>query len=120
MSLWLQSFVWELEDEENEKKKMAIAIKYLSMPIPRSWWEHSLENEEKLKEYTPLLKIIYEQFMIQQEWKDYGILIALPFIGNTLGDSPEDFNSILENAKRILEERPEIKALGRKILKYLR
>ena len=44
MSLWLQSFVWELEDEENEKKKMAITIKYLSMPIPRSWWEHSLEN----------------------------------------------------------------------------
>ena len=45
MSLWYESLSLELYDwDDNPVKKAKCILAYLSMPVPRSWWENALKT----------------------------------------------------------------------------
>ena len=45
MGLWFESFAIDFYDcGENKQARAKCILSYLSMPVPRSWWEHALKT----------------------------------------------------------------------------
>lgn len=130
MSLWSQSLSYCLDDCGNDKEKQAKCIlKHLSMPVPRSWWEHSLNKGRIDSSFINILQDFHRELIKIPELSkriDFALLIALGFIdeqmeekGDKYGtvDSQHSIDDYILKANKILSKRPDLIKLAKKITK---
>jgi len=126
MSLWLQSLSYCLDDSGNNLESRAKCIlSYLSMDIPRLWWEQALKTNSVDSSYADILHDLKKELMNIPKLAgkiDSGLLVALAFADKkemkpeySSVDSPYSMEEYLDKAKEILVERPELIELGRLI-----
>ena len=128
MSMWLESLSYCLYDAGDDPESRAKCIlSYLSMDIPRSWWEQALERNGVRKSHARILHDLRKelpQIPGLPEKIDFGLLVALAFADddNDKGeskfgydDSPYSLEEYLDKARKILKARPELDRLGRLI-----
>jgi hypothetical protein len=139
MSLWAESLGLALDGvvdqaattEENQARagraRAKVILVYLSMPVPRSWWQHFLikqvlPNEGILGMMRDLLDEL-KQLPELADRVDCARLVALAFLDeSTNADppfaqvknvySPEEY---LAQADKVLAQRPELKGLGERL-----
>jgi hypothetical protein len=129
MSLWYESLSLGLDDcVNNVVERARYILAYLSMPVPRSWWEHALRSGHVNDTYASVLRDLRTELSKMVDLRDKlssGLLVALAFIDNDVPgvltdrfgdvDSQHTFDDYLARAKEVLAERPELAQLGRLI-----
>jgi hypothetical protein len=126
MSLWLQSLSFCLHDAEDDLELKAKCIfSYLSMDIPRFWWEQALKTNNIQSSYASIVYDLKKELLNKPELVgkiNSGLLVALAFADKegtkaSFGDidSPYSIKEYLDKAKEILIERPELGKLGKLI-----
>jgi len=124
MSLWLQSFGLDLDDcGEDLDKKAKCVLAYLSMPVPRSWWENAIKTGKIADSHISLLQDLQKRFLGLprfSDWSDIGLLISLGFADDDIDDKELKFGMVdsshrleeyLFKAKEILTKHPELSKL---------
>ena len=123
MSLWYESLDLCLYDcgESLEKRAKCILV-HLSMPVPRSWWEHALRSGHVDDTITSILRDLRMELSKLVDFGEpvsYGLLVALAFTDENPTESGLDgmnsqitVNDYLIKAKKVLAERPELAQLG--------
>ena len=128
MSMWLESLSYCLYDAGDDPESRAKCIlSYLSMDVPRSWWEQALERNSVPSSYASVLGDLRKELLgvpSLPEKIDFGLLVALAFADDDkdkreskfgYDDSPYSLEEYLDKAKKILKARPELDRLGRLI-----
>ncbi len=126
MSLWYESLGQHLGNNLEENAKIILA--FLSMRVPRSWWEHALQTGSLGSSYIGVLKDLQKNLVKLPELSarvDYKVLVALAFIddGDNTKDEFGDPNSrhsiedYIDRANKVLIERPEVNKLGEVVAK---
>ncbi len=125
MSLWYESLSFALYDcGDNPVTKAKCILAYLSMPVPRSWWEQALQTGD-VRNWAPLLcdlRMELSKSLDLHEELSPDLLVALAFIDD---DEPQNSSSrfgdddskhtpdeYIANAKKVLTKRPELAQLG--------
>lgn len=128
MSLWLQSLDTCLCNcgEDLEKRAKCI-LSHLSMNVPRSWWEHSLDTGEIHYDYVNILcnsQNELREIIKLPEHMGLGLLVALAFADEYLQnqeakygtfDSQYSIEQYLTKAKEIFVKREDLRKLAEKI-----
>jgi len=125
MSLWYDSLgmdLYDCGDSAAEKAKCILA--YLSMPVPRSWWEQALQTGD-VSNWAPILGDLQRELSKSIDFPEQlsaSLLVALAFIDddepqNSTGrfDDPTSNHTPTEyfaRAKEVLAKRPELARLG--------
>jgi hypothetical protein len=130
MSLWYESLSLALYDcGDNPAEKAKSIIAYLSMPVPRSWWEQALQTGDVRNWVATLCELQTElsKSLDLHEQISPGLLVALAFIDEyEQGKPSERFDDTeskyapyeyFERAKNILANRPELAQVGELIEK---
>jgi len=125
MSLWYESLSLDLYDcGDNPVKKARCILAYLSMPVPRSWWEQALQTGDVRNWATLLCELQMElsKSLDIHEQLTPALLVALAFIDDDEQGKPsERFDNIsskhtpeeyMAKAKRVLAKRPELVQVG--------
>mgnify|MGYP000144441804 CR=1 FL=1 len=128
MSMWLEILSYCLYDAGDDLESQAKCIlSYLSMDVPRSWWEQALETNSVRESHARILHDLRKelpQIPGLFEKIDFGLLVALAFSDDDndkreskfgYNDSPYSLKEYLDKAKEILTARPELGRLGRMI-----
>ena len=125
MSLWYESLGMALYDcGDNAAEKAKYILAYLSMPVPRSWWEKALQTGD-VRNWAPLLSDLQLELSKSIDFPEQlcaSLLVALAFIDD---DEPQNssrrFDDIASNytpdeyfarAKKVLAKRPELVRVG--------
>lgn len=125
MSLWYESLGMALYDcGDNAAEKAKYILAYLSMPVPRSWWEKALQTGD-VRNWASVLSDLQEELsksLDLPEQPSASLLVALAFIDD---DEPQKSSGRFENissnytpdeylarAKTVLEKRPELASVG--------
>jgi len=119
MSLWYEALGEALMSADNPTQKTQELIRFLSMPVPREWWEQCLQDKTRIKDFAPVLNELCSKNGLLKKWGS-GMLIALAFAN--LDDITRFRYSLKEYdryAKKILKANPEVQKLGEKIDSYL-
>ena len=122
MSLWLQSLSFCLDNsEDNLESRAKCILSYLSMDIPRLWWEQALKTNNVQNSHAGILHDLRKELLKIPELDgkiDSGLLIALAFMDKkgtkpAYGsvDSPYSIEEYLNKAKEIFISRPELNTL---------
>jgi hypothetical protein len=115
MSLWHESLSLELYDwDDNPVKKAKCILAYLSMPVPRSWWENTLKTGRIDSGLATLLIDLQRELSKYIDFSEKlspSLLVALAFIDDdepgkssgrfedtASGYTPEDY---FESAKKV-------------------
>lgn len=127
MSLWYESLSLCLYDcAEDIEQRAKCILAYLSMVVPRSWWEHALETGTIPESYVNVLHDLHKELQKVPELAErleFGLLVALAFADNP-GKSGPKFGSLdaqhsigeyLTKAADILIDHPELDQLGEAI-----
>jgi hypothetical protein len=126
MSLWYESLSLGLYDcGDNVIERARYILAYLSMPVPRSWWEDALRSGHVDDTHASVLRnlrIELSKVVDLREKLSSALLIALAFIDNDIPrvqpdrfgdvDSGHTFDEYLTRANEILAERQELALLG--------
>jgi hypothetical protein len=126
MSLWYESLSLDLYDCGDNVVERALHIfAYLSMPVPRSWWEHALRSGYVDDIHASVLRHLRMELSKVVDLRDKlssGLLVALAFIDGDMSRVPSDrfgdvdsrhsFDEYLTRAKKVLAERQELAQLG--------
>ena len=133
LSLWYESLSLELYDcGDNPLEKARCILAYLSMPVPRSWWEQALKTGDIRNWATLLFELQMElsKSLGLHEKLNPDLLVALAFIDDDEPQNPsgrfEDTASkytpeeYIAKAKQVLAMRPELAQVGRLIKKAMR
>ena len=124
MSLWYESLMGCLQGCGHDvEKKATCIVTYLSMPVPRSWWEQAMESGTLSDNYISILSNSLAELSQVARLKgqlSYGLLIALAFTNDNAKewsfgkDAGRDgsMDEILSKAKQVLIERPELMRLA--------
>jgi hypothetical protein len=126
MSLWLESLSLCLYDSGDDlESKTKCILSHLSMDIPRSWWEKALEINNIQDSHACILNDLQKELLNipRLDGKiNSGMLVALAFADKKgmkpkygSDDSPYSIEEYLNEAKKILIDRPELGDLGRLI-----
>ena len=128
MSMWLESLSYCLYDAGDDLESQAKCIlSYLSMDVPRSWWERALETNSVRESHASILHDLRKelpQIPGLPEKIDFSLLVALAFADDDndkreskfgYDDSPYSLEEYLDKAREILVARPELGGLGRLI-----
>lgn len=120
MSLWYESLLNSLREcgSDVEKRAMCV-IDYLSMPVPRSWWERAIESGTLSDSYIGILNDSLKELSCVGRLKDqlsYGQLIALAFrnedvqgeIIHEKTDNRASLDRALEDARQVFLGNPEL------------
>ena len=121
MSLWYESLGSSLFYEKNPTYRMQEVLRYLSMAVPRSWWESCLNDEKYISNYAHVLTEVCKELLNIKKWNDYSLFIALAFAN--LNDTKKHIYSLDEyydKAQDILKKRPDLKELGSKISYFIK
>jgi len=125
MSLWYESLGMALYDcGDNAAEKAKYILAYLSMPVPRSWWEQALQTGD-VRNWAPFLsdlQLELSKSIDLSEPPSASLLVALAFIDD---DEPQKLSGRFENvssnytpdeyfarAKAVLAKRPELVRVG--------
>lgn len=121
MSLWYESLSLALYDcGDNPIEKARCILAYLSMPVPRSWWEQALQTGDVRNWATLIWELQMElsKFLDLHEELSPNLLVALAFIDDDEPQNSSDrFDDIsskhkpdeyFARAKKVLEKRPEL------------
>lgn len=124
MSLWLQSLGYDLYDcGDNLEEKAKCILAYLSMPVPRSWWEHALQIGSIPDSYILILQDLHKELIKTPELPERPelvLLVALGFVDEHIEDQEKIFGTVysqhsieeyLSKAKEICARRPELSKL---------
>jgi hypothetical protein len=126
MSLWYESLAFSLYGcGENPKKRAKCILSYLSMPVPRSWWERALRTGYVDDTHASVLRELMVELSNLADLRGVitsGLLVALAFVQEDSAGSRshtikgettvEDY---LIKAEKVLAERPDLAQLGRLI-----
>ena len=126
MSLWYQSLAMGIYDcGENKQARARCILSHFSMPVPRSWWEDALKTGQVDENQASVLReslAALSSAVGSGEELNCGLLVALAFVEEPFnGSGSNDRNSqttvegYLIEARKLLEERPELARLGRLI-----
>jgi hypothetical protein len=128
MSMWLESLSYCLYDAgDDPESKAKCILSYLSMDVPRSWWESALETKSVPSSYARILRDLRKELLRVPglpEKIDFSLLVALAFADDDNGkreskfgynNSPYSLEEYLDKAKEILRTRPELGDLGKLI-----
>jgi hypothetical protein len=126
MSLWYESLFSSLNGcGQNQKEKAKCILSYLSMPVPRTWWEGSLRTGPVDETHASVLHTLRMELLNavdHGEKVSYGLLVALAFVDEVSAKSGLDtmdrnstVDDYLNKARKILEERPDLVELGKMI-----
>ena len=101
MSLWYESLGMALYDcGDNAAEKVKNILAYLSMPVPRSWWEAALQTGDVRNWASVLIDLQLEltKSLGLPEKPGTSLLVALAFIDDEEPQtSPGRFESIASN-----------------------
>jgi hypothetical protein len=125
MSMWSESLSLCLYDwGDNAAKRAKCILAHLAMPVPRSWWESSLERGVVGSTWAAILCDLQKELsaaLNPDEPLSLKLLVALAFIDDDRAENPAgrfgDFGSrhtpdeYLARAKEILAERPDLAQL---------
>lgn len=125
MSLWYESMAMDIYDCGNDLPAKAQCILfYLSMPVPRQWWENALStgrvdptHAAVLHEYCAEL----QQILGPQREITEALLIALAFTDKnpqplvSKGSRAAAIEDYLSCAKKVLAQRPDLRELGKSV-----
>ena len=124
MSLWYDSLGMALYDcGDNAAEKANCILAYLSMPVPRSWWEQALQTGD-VYNWVPVvmdLQLELSKSIDSHEQISASLLVALAFIDDEPQKSTGRFDKIASNytpdeyftrAKKVLAKRPELVRVG--------
>lgn len=125
MSLWYDSLgmaLYDCGDDAAEKAKYILA--YLSMPVPRSWWEQVLQTGD-VYNWVPVVRDLQLELSKHADFTEQlsaSLLVALAFIDEYEPQkSTGRFDQIASNytpdeyfarAKKVLAKRPELVRVG--------
>jgi hypothetical protein len=126
MSLWYESLSLDLSDCGDDALERARCIlAYLSMPVPRSWWEDALRTGHIDETHASILHKIQIELSKVADLRDElstELLVALAFTDTDApGFQPDSFRDVdaqytfrdyLDRAKEVLAEHPELAQLG--------
>jgi hypothetical protein len=132
MSLWYESLSLELYDcGDNPVEKARCILAYLSMPVPRSWWEQALQTGD-IRNWAALLcelQMELSKSLDLHEELSPDLLVALAFIDDDEPQKPsgrfDDTASkytpdeYFARAKRVLAKHPELAQVGSLIRKAM-
>jgi hypothetical protein len=119
--------VTEEERATLQRARAKVILAHLAMPLPRSWWQDALKEEDLPGEgILGMTRDLHNELKKLPELTDsvdYARLVALSFVDEAtnaqppLGQDdnvyvPEDY---LAHADRVLAQRPELKRLGERI-----
>jgi len=94
MSLWSESLSLCLYDwGDNAAKRARCILAHLAMPVPRSWWEHSLGAGRVPDTFATLLSDLQRELSTAldlDEPLNLGLLVALAFIDDEKAESSLD------------------------------
>ena len=130
MSLWYESLSLALYDcGDNPVEKARCILAYLSMPVPRSWWEQALQTGN-VHNWTNLLcelQMELSKSLDLHEDLSPELLVALAFIDDDEPQNPscrfDDISSkykpdeYFARAKKVLRKHPELAQVGNLIEK---
>jgi hypothetical protein len=131
MSLWYESLGESLYDCGNDlEKRTRCILYYLSMPVPRMWWEKALQAGGVPNSYIGILRELRDELLETLGTShpvSVSVLIALPFTRDNSEarfEADNDYREYtlakcLADAERVLEERPDLVRLGKAIKKAL-
>jgi len=125
MSLWLQALDQHLNftGNYNPKDNAKTVLAFLSMGVPRDWWEDAMRNNNLVKDsHVYVLIDLYEIFKETPELVDqvsYKHLAAIAFADERYTNTPfwgrsqselivEDY---IRKANEILADRPDVASL---------
>jgi hypothetical protein len=124
MSLWYESLGMALYDcGDNAAEKAKYILAYLSMPVPRSWWEKALQTGD-VRNWAPILSDLQLELSKSIDFPEQlnaSLLVALAFIDDEPQNSSRRFENTasnytpdeyLDKAKRVLAKRPELARVG--------
>jgi hypothetical protein len=131
MGLWYESFAIDFYDcGENKQARAKCILSYLSMPVPRSWWEHALKTGHVEETHASFLRkslAALSSAVGPGEDINCGLLVALAFSEEPSNESGLiDTNSqttvegYLIEARKVVAERPDLTRLGRLIAEKTR
>jgi len=125
MSLWYQSLGHELSDGIPPKQRDRTILEYLSMPVPRFWWENTLNAGKVDSSHASVihnLRMELSKILEPGEIISSGLLVALAFTdmddikyGGDQNKGGTEIPDYLRKAKMVLAERPDLAELGRQI-----
>ena len=104
MSLWYESLALCLNDcDENLPEKAKCIIAYLSMPVPRSWWEEAMKTGRVQSTHAQVLHNLRMELSKVANLRDRlssGVMVALAFMD-------VDTEGVLEDASaRLIANTP--------------
>jgi hypothetical protein len=129
MSLWYENLSLCLfACGGNIEQRARCIFAYLTMPLPRAWWEEALSTGIISCNYAFILHKLQLQLRnvphIKKELS-FGLLIALAFIDcgtpeemiRSIGpaDNKIGLDDYISKAKQVLAERPELASLGSRV-----
>jgi hypothetical protein len=106
-------------------------ISYLSMDVPRSWWEQAMNTGELDESYFSILRDLRNELLKIDQFSqraDFGLIVALAFVDNNDENKEEKYNifdsqysveKYLTDAEIILTTRNDIQKLADKMNKQL-
>jgi len=125
MSLWYESLSCALSDGIPPKQKARTILEYLSMPVPRSWWENALNAGNVDSSHASIIhdsRMELSKILEPGEIISSGLLVALAFTdmddvkyGGKRNKGGTEIVDYLCKAKMVLAERPDLAELGRQI-----
>lgn len=127
MSLWYESLGHCIYDSGADREARAECIlSHLSMPVPRLWWERSLQEGVVSESYIDILHNLFNELQAVPALAgriEFSLLVALSFVdepGN-LSSEPAPFSRSIEGylsrALVALSKHPEINRLSNAIKK---
>ena len=122
MSLWLESLFNALYDcGDNPLGKSKRILAYLSMPVPRTWWEHALESGRVEDAHVSILNDLRAELLKVRKLRNQissSILVALAFIEDNESNNGKNYSNdikiddYISKAKEVLVKQPELNRLG--------
>ena len=120
MSLWAESLSYSCSSAKNETERIQEILRYLSMPVPLSWWQSCLNDERQIEQFSEILYEICGSSDILSGWGNYGLFIALAF---SELESTEPYKYSIQNyltvANDILKTNIAVNKLGQQVYLYL-
>ena len=111
---------------EDQGWRVLSIFAHLSMDVPRSWWERSLNQANLREDHVRLLKDLFselENYPTLSGRINYSLLVAMAFLDDeekpSFGSvySHHSLDEYITGAESVLAQRPDVRCLGEMVTK---